>query len=212
MLCVGQLLVSVWLVQCAPFKCSWTFLASALLTGAANACLCTQLLHRWLGIIIQVDLVAQQTLYSLAMSLVPKLELLWAKIVCKCLSTSSLPAAGSVYAACQEPLETRRVEMGGESPSPSGTPSSFQATPASIRRWCLMMGRGKNNSCLGLLSHAVCITNLFNIPRLLTTCICICMMHICKYIYLTLQDKPQQRRCHKGMLAASQVFSMPFEA
>lgn len=71
--------------------------------------------------------------------------------------------------------------------------------------------RGKNNSCLGLLSHAKCITNVFNIPRLLTTCICICMMHICKYIYLTLQDKPQQRQCHKGMLAASQVYSIPSE-
>lgn len=163
LLCVGWLLVSVRLVPCAPFKYSWTFLASTLSTGAADACFCTQLLHRWLGIIIQANLVAQQALYSLAMSLVPKLELLCAKIVCKCLSTSSLPAAGSVYAACQEPLETRRVEMGGESPSPSGTPSSFQATPASIRRWCLMLGREAR-----AIHSLACLVMLCALPIFLT--------------------------------------------
>lgn len=105
-------------------------------------------------------------------------------------------------------LGTFRSKKGGdgeESPSPSGIPSVNQKVMLHD------VQKGKNNSCLGLLSHAVCIMNSFNIPRLLTTCICICMMHICKYIYLTLQDKPQQRQCHKGMLAASQVFSMPSE-
>lgn len=146
-----------------PFKCSWTFLAPTLSTGAADACLCTQLRHRWLGIIIQVDLVAQQAFYSLAISLVPKLELLCAKIECKSLSTSSLPAAGSVYAACQGPLETRRVEMGEESPSLSGIPLSFQATPASVRRWCLIMGREART-----IHSLACLAMLCALPIFLT--------------------------------------------
>lgn len=162
LLCVGWLLVSVRLVPCAPFKCSWTFLASTLSAGAADACFCTQLLQRWLGSIIQVNSVAQQALCSLAMSLVPKLELLCAKIVCKCLSTSSLPAAGSVYAACQEPLETRRVEMGGRVTF-SFRYSIVISTPASIRRWCLMMGREAR-----AIHSLACLVMLCVLPIFLT--------------------------------------------
>lgn len=111
-------------------------------------------------------------------------------------------------------LKARWVGMGEDSHFPSGVPLSFQATPKSIRKWCLMMGReARTILAFGLLRCAGYIINIiFKIPRLLTICICICM-HAYLQIYLfDFARQAQQRMCSKKILAASQVFSTPSEA